>query len=132
MPSIFRATVGLDQESWEWHKRNPGHLSQICQERIYQEIALDSLPDGLRDDALEAATVAFFDDLAPRGDYAIMGQDLTRHDATEADMVIDAEWLGIRPENLLATLQDLFDLEMEMQLRKRALLRAAREVNVKH
>jgi hypothetical protein len=105
----------------DWPK---GQLSRICQAAIDQEIALDSLPDGLRDDALEAATVDFFHE-GLSGEYAVIGQDLARHNATEADMATDAEWLGIPPERLLATLQDLFELELEMQLRKRAIFRAA-------
>jgi len=103
-----------------------GKFSRICQAVIAQAIALDSLPDCLRDDALEEATAAFFEDLALRGDYAIVGQDLARRDATDEDMAIDANWLDIPLDRLLATLQDLFDLELEMQLRKRAILRAAR------
>jgi hypothetical protein len=41
-------------------------------------------------------------------------------------MAQDAEWLHVPPEKLLATLQELFDLELEMQMRKRAVLIAAR------
>lgn len=41
MPSLFRATIGLDQATWEWHKRNPGKLSRLARERIAQEIAAE-------------------------------------------------------------------------------------------
>ena len=125
MPSIFRATVGLDQPTWEWHHRNPGRLSRLAQERVALEIALDSLPDGARDDALEAATAEFFAAWTLQGDYAVIGQELARHDATEEDMATDAEWIGVPAERLLVMLRDLFDLELETQLRKRAILLAA-------
>ena len=131
MPSLFRATISLFQHHWEWHHANPGKLSQMTQKAIDQEIALDSLPDGLRDDAIESAAATFFDAFALRGDYAIQGQELARHDATEEDMAIDAEWLGIMPERLLTTLQDLFDLELECALRRKAILRKARGTNAK-
>ncbi|MFA6371313.1 MAG: hypothetical protein WCW68_01675 [Methanothrix sp.] len=126
MPSLFRASVGLDQATWEWHHKNPGQLSQLVQERVHQEIALESLPDGLRDDALEAATSLFFADHPLVGDYAVIGSGLSRHNATEEQIQQDAVWLEVPPERVLATLQDLFDLELEMQLRKRAVLQNAR------
>ncbi len=127
MPAIYEAHVSLDRETWEWHRSNPGQLSRLAKEAIHQAIALDSLPDGLRDDALESAHERFFASHQLQGDYAVIGQDLARHDATDEDMAIDAEWLGVPLERLPFTLQDLFDLELEMQMRKRAILRAARE-----
>ena len=107
----------------DWAK---GQRSRICQAAIDQQIALDSLPDGMRDDALVAATADFFGFWQLHGDYAVIGQELAGHEATEGQMQQDAAWLKIPPERLLATLQDLFDMELEMQLRKRAILLAAR------
>jgi hypothetical protein len=127
MPSIFRATIGLKQPQWAWHRANPGRLSQLAQKAVDQEIALDALPDGLRDDALEVATAAFFVAWQLQGDYAVIGHGLARHKATEEQMAQDASWLNVPPEKLLPTLQDLFDLELEMQMRKRIILAEARK-----
>lgn len=126
MPSLFRATAGLDQESWEWHKRNPGRLSRLAQKAVDLEIALEALPDSIRDDCLESAATTFFDDMGLRGDYAISGQELVRCEATDEDMAIDAEWLCIQPDKLLDVLQDLFDIELEAALRRKVVLRNAK------
>jgi hypothetical protein len=125
MPAIYEAHVSLDQETWTWHRDNPGQLSRLAKERVHQEIALDALPDDLRDDALEAATAEFFAAWTLQGDYAVIGCELAMHKATEGQMAQDANWLHVPADRLLATLQDLFDLELEMQMRKRAILRAA-------
>ncbi|MCK9570835.1 hypothetical protein M0R72_17935 [Candidatus Pacearchaeota archaeon] len=130
MPSVWEAHVSLDQETWAWHRHNPGQLSRLAKEAICREIAMDSLPDGLRDDALEAATAEFFAAWLLQGDYAVVGLELARHKATEEQMLQDADWLHVSADRLLATLQELFDLELETQLRKQAVLRAARKGDV--
>jgi hypothetical protein len=37
-------------------------LSRLCQQAVDLDTELDALPDGIRDDALEAAAAAFFDE----------------------------------------------------------------------
>jgi len=125
MPSLFRATVGLDQPSWEWHKRNPGRLSRLAQKAVHFEIALDALPDSAKDDCLEAVAAAFFDDMALNGAYGIMNLDIVPHEATDEEMCLDAKALGVPVEKLLDVLQDLFDIELEATLRRKVVLRNA-------
>ena len=72
---------------------------------------LEALPDGVRDDALEAAAVRFFDELILVGSYAISQNELIRHEATADEMTLDAEALGILAGNLIPALQELFDHE---------------------
>jgi len=117
----IRPDQAKDIEEWP-----TGQLSRICRAAIDQEIALDSLPDGLRDDALEAATAAFFAAWQIRGDYVVNGLNLDLLGANIDDMEHDAKSLDIPPDRLMVTLRDLFDLELEMQLRKRAILSEAR------
>lgn len=125
MPSLFRANVGLDHPSWEWHKRNPGRLSRIAQKAVHFEIALDALPDGVKDDCFEAVAAPFFDDMALNGNYSIMNLDLVRHEATNEEMSLDAKALGVPIEKLLDVLQELFDIELEAALRRKVVLRNA-------
>jgi hypothetical protein len=56
--------------------------------------------------------------------------ELARHEATEEQIRQDAVRLHMPPEKLMATLQELFDAELEMQMRKRAVLIAARKGDV--
>jgi hypothetical protein len=41
MPSIYEAHVSLDQETWLWHRANPGQLSRLAKDAIRREIALE-------------------------------------------------------------------------------------------
>ena len=92
---------------------------------------LEALPDGIRDDALEAAAVRFFDELILVGSYAISQNELIRHEATADEMALDAEALGILTGNLIPALQDLWDLEKEYALRKAAVLGKYRKKDVR-
>ena len=87
---------------------------------------LEALPDSVRDDALEAAAVRFFDELILAGSYAISQDELIQHEATSEEMGLDAEALGIPVGKLIPALQELFDLEKEYSLRKAAVLRKYR------
>jgi len=97
-------------------------LSRLCQQAVDLEADMLDLPDGLRDDALEAAAVRFFDELILVGSYAISQNELIRHEATSGEMALDAEALGIAPGKLIAALRDLWDLEKEYALRKAVVL----------
>ena len=101
-------------------------LSLLCQKAVDLDAELESLPDGVRDDALEAAAVRFFDELILVGSYAISQNELIRHEATADEMRLDAEALGIPTGKLIPALQELFDLEKEYALRKAAVLRKYR------
>ena len=97
-------------------------LSLLCQKAVDLDAELESLPDGVRDDALEAAAVRFFDELILVGSYAISQNELIRHEATADEMALDAEALGIPVGKLIPALQELFGLEKEHALRKAAVL----------
>jgi hypothetical protein len=101
-------------------------LSLLCQKAVDLDAELESLPDGVRDDALEAAAASFFDEWAVAGSYAISQDELVRHEATADEMSLDADALGILAGNLIPALQDLWDLEKEYALRKAAVLRKYR------
>lgn len=101
-------------------------LSLLCQKAVDLDAELEALPDGVRDDALEAAAVRFFDELILVGSYAISQNELIRHEATADEMTLDAEALGILAGNLIPALQELFDLEKEYALRKAVVLRKYR------
>ena len=101
-------------------------LSLLCQKAVDLDAELESLPDGVRDDALEAAAVRFFDELILVGSYAISQNELIRHEATADEMALDAEALGIPAGKLIPALQALWDLEKEYALRKAAVLRKYR------
>jgi hypothetical protein len=115
-----------DQTEYIQALRSEKRLSGICQKAVDVEKALESLPDSVRDDALEAAAQSFFDECPLSGSYAISQDELIRHEATADEMRMDAEWLGIPPGRLIPCLQDLFDLEREYALRKAAVLRKYR------
>jgi hypothetical protein len=101
-------------------------LSLLCQKAVDQDAELESLPDGVRDDALEAAAVRFFDELILAGSYAISQDELIQHEATSEEMGLDAEALGIPAGKLIPALQALWDLEKEYARRKAAVLRKYR------
>ena len=87
---------------------------------------LEPLPDGVRDDALEAAAARFFDEWCLSGSYAISQNELIRHEATSEEMRLNAEAQGIPTGKLIPALQELFGLENEHALRKAAVLRKYR------
>ena len=97
-------------------------LSRLCQQAVDLEADMLDLPDGRRDDALEAAAASFFDEWGLTGSYAISQDELVRHEATADEMRLDAEALEILAGNLIPALQDLWDLEKEYALRKAAVL----------
>lgn len=112
-----------DQAEYIQVLRNEKQLSGICQKAVDVEEALESLPDEARADALSAATQSFFDGWGLSGSYAICQDELAQHEATQGEMVLDAEALSIPPGRLIPCLQELFDLEKECALRKAAVLR---------
>jgi hypothetical protein len=116
-----------DQAEYIRTLRSEKRLSGICQAAVDVEAALESLPDGVRDDALEAAAQSFFDARGLAGSYAISQDELAQHEATEKEMVLDADTLGIPPGRLIPCLQELFDIEREYALRKAAVLRKYRK-----
>jgi len=101
-------------------------LSFLCQQAVDLDAELESLPDGVRDDALEAAAQSFFDEWCLAGSYAISQDELAQHAATQDEMVLDADTLGIPAGRLIPCMQELFDLEREYALRKAAVLRRYR------
>ena len=101
-------------------------LSRLCQQAVDLDAVLEALPDGVRDDALEAAAATFFDEWGLSGPYAISQDELVRHEATVDEIALDAEALGILTGNLIPALQDLWDLEKEYALRKAVVLRKYR------
>ena len=88
---------------------------------------LEALPDGVRDDALEAAAATFFDEWGLEwnlaGSYMICQNELVQRGATSEEMRLDAEALGIPVGKLIPALQELFGLEKEYALRKAAVLK---------
>ena len=129
-PELRAIKVGVsfraDQRAALSRLRADRRLSLLCQKAVDQDAELESLPDGVRDDALEAAAVRFFDELILVGSYAISQNELIRHEATANEMALDAEALGIPTGKLIPALQELFDLEKEYSLRKAAVLRKYR------
>ena len=101
-------------------------LSLLCQKAVDLDAELESLPDGVRDDALEAAAASFFGGWGMTGSYAICQDELVQHEATSEEMGLDAEALGIPAGKLIPALQELFGLEKEHALRKAAVLRKYR------
>lgn len=118
MPSLFRATVGLDQHHWEWHKSNPGRLSRICQEAIDIEIALEALGDAQQQAAEDVAADYFFNVLHSglQGDYTICNSRLVRGEATEEQIRADSLSLDIEPAALLDHLDREFARELHIAL----------------
>ena len=129
-PELRAIKVGVsfraDQRAALSRLRADRRLSLLCQKAVDQDAELESLPDGVRDDALEAAAASFFDELILVGSYAISQNELIRHEATADEMALDAEALGILTGNLIPALQDLWDLEKEYALRKAAVIRKYR------
>jgi len=129
-PELRAIKVGVsfraDQRAALSRLRADRRLSLLCQKAVDQDAELESLPDGVRDDALEAAAASFFDELILVGSYAISQNELIRHEATADEMALDAEALGIPTGKLIPALQELFDLEKEYALRKAAVLRKYR------
>ena len=115
----FRA----DQKAYLARMKLDHRLSRLCQQAVDLEADMLDLPDGLRDDALEAAAASFFDEWAVAGSYAISQDELIRHEATADEMALDAEALGIPVGKLIPALQELFGLEKEYALRKAAVLK---------
>ena len=126
-PELRAIKVGVsfraDQRAALSRLRADRRLSLLCQKAVDQDAELESLPDGVRDDALEAAAVRFFDELILAGSYAISQDELIQHKATSGEMALDAEALGIAPGKLIPALQELFGLEKEYALRKAAVLK---------
>ena len=104
-------------------------LSLLCQRAVGMDAELEALPDGVRDDALEAAAAGFFDEWGMTGSYAICQDELVQHEATSEEMRLNAEALGIPVGKLIPALQDLWHLEKEHALRKAAVLRKYRRKN---
>ena len=129
-PELRSIKVGVsfraDQRAALTRLQSDRRLSLLCQQAVDLEADMLDLPDGLRDDALEAAAVRFFDELILVGSYAISQNELIRHEATADEMALDAEALGIPTGKLIPALQELFDLEKEYALRKAAVLRKYR------
>ena len=118
----FRA----DQKAYLARMKLDHRLSRLCQQAVDLEADMLDLPDGLRDDALEAAAASFFGGWGMTGSYAICQDELVQHEATSEEMRLDAEALGILAGNLIPALQDLWDLEKEYALRKAAVIRKYR------
>ena len=122
----FRA----DQKAYLARMKLDHRLSRLCQQAVDRDAELEALPDDVRDDALEAAAVRFFDELILVGSYAISQNELIRHEATADEMNLDAEALGIPAGKLIPALQDLWDLEKEYALRKAAVLGKYRRTSI--
>jgi hypothetical protein len=114
----FRADQKADLERLKADHR----LSLLCQKAVDLDTELEALPDGVRDDALEAAAYHFAAS-GLTGSYAISQDGGVRHEATADEMALDAKALGIPAGKLIPALQDLWDLEKEYALRKAVVLR---------
>lgn len=100
-------------------------LSLLCQQAVDLDAELEALPDGVQDDALEAAAYHFAAS-GLTGSYAISQNELIRHEATADEIRLDSDALGILVGNLMLALQDRWDLEKEYALRKAVVLRKYR------
>ena len=122
----FRA----DQKAALERLKDDHRLSLLCQQAVDLDAELESLPDGVRDDALEAAAATFFDEWGLEwnlaGSYMICQNELVQRGATSEEMGLDAEALGIPVGKLIPALRELFGLEKEHALRKAAVLRKYR------
>ena len=133
-PELRSIKVGVsfraDQRAALSRLRADRRLSLLCQKAVDLDAELEALPDGVRNDALEAAAASFFDvwgiewNLA--GSYMICQNELIQRGATSEEMSLNAEALGIPTGKLIPALQELFDLEKEYALRKAAVLRKYR------
>lgn len=118
----FRA----DQKAYLARMKLDHRLSRLCQQAVDLEADMLDLPDGLRDDALEAAAASFFDEWGLVGSYTISQNELAQHEATPDEMTLDADALGVPAARLIPLLQDLFDIERQYALQKAAVLRKYR------
>ena len=127
-PRSLKASISFraDQKAALERLKLDHRLSLLCQQAVDLDAELETLPDSVRDDALEAAAASFFDEWAVAGSYAISQGELIQHKATSGEMALDAEALGIAPGKLIAALRDLWDLEKEYALRKAVVLRKYR------
>ena len=122
MPSLFRATVGLHQLHWEYHKRNPGRLSRLCQKAVDREMLFESLPDSLKDQAYDEAAKEFFSRYRLEGDYAVENNGIIRHEATDEQMATDARRFGVPPRDLISILNNFFDIEIDIAMMRKSYL----------
>lgn len=133
-PELRAIKVGVsfraDQRAALSRLRADRRLSLLCQKAVDLDAELEALPDGVRDDALEAAAATFFDEWGLEwnlaGSYMICQNELVQRGATSEEMGLDAEALGIPVGKLIPALQELFGLEKEHALRKAAVLRKYR------
>jgi len=118
MPSLFRATVGLKEPQWAWHRQNPGRLSRLCQLAVDREIALEALPDTKRLAIEDSAQEKFFNERFPglEGDYIICGNRLSRGEATDEQMATDAQRFGVLPSELIDYLDREYWKELQIAL----------------
>ena len=123
MPSLFRATIGLMQRQWAWHRSNPGQLSRMAQEAVDRRMFIEALPESAADRAEEEAVQAFWDRQALQGQYAICNDRVIRHLATDEQMAADAAAFGVPVERLLSLLDELYDIERDAALRQMIALR---------
>lgn len=132
-PELRSIKVGVsfraDQRAALTRLQSDRRLSLLCQRVVDLDAELEALPDGIRDDALEAAAATFFDEWGLEwnlaGSYMICQNELVQRGATSEEMRLDAEALGIPVEKLLDVLQDLFDIELEAAMRLKVVLRNA-------
>jgi hypothetical protein len=118
MPSLFRATIGLKQRQWTWHRANSGQLSRIAQEAVDRRMAIEALPESAVDRAAECAAQAFWDFYELGGQYAIENERIIRHEATDEQIAADARRLGVPADQLLDLLDELYDIEREAFLQR--------------
>lgn len=116
MPSLFRATIGLKQHQWEWHRTNPGQLSRLAQGAVDRHLSIEALPESAIDRASDDAVQSFWDRYDLMGKYAICNDHIIRHLATEDQMAGDACVLGVSINQLLDRLDDLYSIECEAAL----------------
>jgi hypothetical protein len=123
MPSLFRATIGLMQRQWTWHRENPGRLSRVAQEAVDRHLAIEALLESVVDRASEEAAQAFWDRYHLEGNYAIENERVARHEATDEQMAADALALGAPADQLMDLLDTLYDIEREAALRRAILFK---------
>jgi hypothetical protein len=132
-PELRSIKVGVsfraDQRAALTRLQSDRRLSLLCQRVVDLDAELEALPDGIRDDALEAAAATFFDEWGLEwnlaGSYMICQNELVQRGATSEEMSLDAKALGVPVEKLLDVLQDLFDIELEAAMRLKVVLRNA-------
>jgi hypothetical protein len=69
----FPATVTFRPDQFAIVRRlqDQRKLSTVCQKAVDLDTELEDLPDGVRDDAMEAAAASLFDEWSLSGSYAI-------------------------------------------------------------